>query len=204
MENDDLANDNRQLDHGVLDPDRHYAAEQAARLCEHLKRRNIDRNTVASALLDEMFKMLDGNPFRTLGDEGAIRADQDFLWRLDNRVSGMTKQWDKGWLRLQAEKQPAFQFNRAAVAPEKPLVRLQAPPPDYEWTRHQADLRMLHLRPGHVYSENEVLVRYRRKIAMAAGKRHVMGQDRLKNLTQAKRRVIGWIRRTEGKAVIRA
>ena len=202
MENSENANDNRQLDHGVLDPDRHYAGKQAARLCEHLKARNIDRNTVASALLDEMFKMLDGNPFRTGGDEGALRADMDFLWRLDNRVGAMTRQWDKGWLRLQAEKRPRFQFNRAPV--EAAPVRPVAPPPDYEYTWHRADLMMLRLRPGHVYTENEVMVRYRRKMAAAAKRRFVDGEDRLRNLTAAKRRIIDWMRRTQGEGALKA
>lgn len=204
MENDETANDNRQLDHGVLDPDRHYAGKQAARLCEHLREQNIDRNTVAAALLDEMFKMLDGNPFRTRGDEGALRADMDFLWRLDNRVAAMTAQWDKGWLRLQAEKRPRFQFNRAAVPPMPPPARLAAPPPDYAWTQHQADLIMLRMRPGHRYTENEVMVRYRRKMAGAAKRRHVGGEDRFRNITGAKRRIIGWMRRTHGDTAIQA
>ena len=136
-------------------------------------------------------------------DEGAIRADQEFLWRLDNRVSAMTQQWDKGWLRLQAEKRPRFQFNRAAVEPEPTPARQAPPPPDYEWTRYQADLQMLRLRPGHLYTEREVEVRYRRKMAGAAKRRMVDGQDRFKNLTQAKRRIIGWMRRTQGQTASR-
>lgn len=203
MKRDTLSNDNRELDDG-LDPDRGYTKSWVAQMCDHLKARDIDRNTIASAMLTEMFKMLDGNPFRTGGDEGAIRADQAYLWRMLYRVEGMSRQWDKGWLRLQYEKRPTFQFNRAAPRPVPgPGPRLLAPPPDYDPARHSADLSMLKMRAGHVYTEREVLVRYRRKQLRALGNRVVYGHDRVKELAAAKKRILGWMRRTKGEITTR-
>ena len=191
------ANDNRRLDFGVADPDRHRVAAEIGAACAILTAQGIDRNTVARVLLDEMFKLLDGNPFRTGGAEGEIIADREYLFRIVQRVVPMWEQWDKGAMRLRRERRPSYRFNRAARLPlPEPGPRLVAPPADYDPALHRSDLEILKMLPGHVYSERELLVRYRHKMLRALGKRHVDGRDRVKCIAASKKRVLGWMRRT--------
>ncbi len=199
MNSDDTSNDNKELDSGVLDPDRHYVGDYMAEACAHFKERGIHRETVAGAMLDELFKMLDGNPFRSPGDEGALRADQQLLWRVMHRVAPMSKLWDQAWIRTQYEKRPTYHFNRAAPRPPSALPpRLVAPLPDYSPKLFEVDLQALRLRPGHVYTEKEVLTRFRRRMLVALTRTRSDGvYDPVKRLADAKKRVIGWMRRTQ-------
>ena len=191
MKRGGLANDNKELDYGVLDPDRHFVADLIAEVCDHFKSKNIDRNTIATSMLDELFKMLDSNP--------QILADMQFLWRLKNRVVPMSEQWDNGWMRLQKEKRPTFRFNRAARPPVQELPPRPEPLPDpnYSPVTHGRDLRLLHLRRGVAYTEKEVQARYRRQQLKLIGSKtryRADGRDRVEELAAARRRILKWIR----------
>ena len=197
MKNGGTANDNRQLDHGTADPDRHMVREEVAQLCKGLTALGVDRKTIASAMLDQMFGMLDGNPFRTDADQGLVRADLQYLWSIKHRVLPMANQWEKGWIRIEFERRPTFRFNRAAAKDKpKPLLRVRAPAPDYDPQQHSLDLLMLKMLPGHLYTEREVMTRYRRKMLRVLDNRHVDGVDRVRTLAASKKRVLGWMRRT--------
>ena len=204
MEPGDTSNDNRRRDRAGLDPDRHYVDEYMAKAWAHLKERGFNRETIADAALSEMFKLLDGNPFRSPADEGALRSDQQLLWRMKHRVQDMSEQWDKGWIRAQYEKRPTYRFNRAARRPLPALPeRLEMPLPDINRRGFMRDLRALKLRPGFPYSDNEILTRYRRQLAKVAPNRRAGSKERVKRINDAKNGVLAFFRENRHLAKVR-
>lgn len=193
-----LANDNKELDRAGLDPDRHFVRDCIHNMCELLKERGVDRELIADTMLTELFKMLEGNPFRSPGDEGAVRADQSFLWGMKFRIVEMSTQWDKGWVRIRREKGLTASFNKNAPRP-KPiplLVKREPPACDYDALQFSTDCSFLRLRAGHAYTEREVMARYRRLTAKMAKYKTTERTKFMTRLTKSKQRIIGWMERT--------
>lgn len=190
------SNDNRQLDSGILDPDRHYVDDYMAKACRHFRECGFNRETVAYAMLTELFKMLEGNPFRSPADEGALRGDQQFLWGMKHRIVPMSEQWDKGWVRAQYEKRPTYKFNRAAPRPMPALPpRLVMPLPHVGQNEFLSALRRLGLRKGHVYTDNEIIARYKRRLDKAMkDKADDRRLSRAKKLTFDKKHILAFFR----------
>lgn len=192
-----LANDNKAHKWAGVDPDLEYVRDYMAKACAHFKDRGIDRKVIGNVMMTELFKMLDANPFRSPGDEGAIRGDQSFLWYLKHRVLPMSETWDAQWIRVQYEKRPTFKFNRAAPRPAAPLPpRLQMPIPGGEGSLNFLScMRRLRLRPGHVYSDKEIQTRFNRRQAAILSSDNASRFDRAKRLYDAKHGIMEFFRK---------
>lgn len=96
MDEEKPINDNRFLEYGMLDPDRHYVSDYLKKACEHFRECKIHPATIIDALTTEIVGLLPGNPFRDPVDEHALLSDLMLLGRVRHRIEPLIEQYEKG------------------------------------------------------------------------------------------------------------
>jgi hypothetical protein len=92
MKEDQPINDNRYLEYGALDPDRHYVRDYLKKAVEHFRDCKIHPETINDALTDEMVKLLSGDPGRDPVDENELWSNLHLLWPVRKRVAILIEQ----------------------------------------------------------------------------------------------------------------
>ena len=116
---DEPANENRYLEYGCLDPDRHYVSDYLKKAVAHFRDCKIHPDTICEGLNEEIVDLLVGDPAEDTLDEGELWSNLQLLWLVEWRVEPLIRQHIEALKRL-AEKLQAERNRKAGQAASQP------------------------------------------------------------------------------------